>query len=56
MVETKDKGKSDLFTNEQKKIEHAQAFFNSLQSDIEVNFKQQYAGSEIQKVIQECFS
>ena len=56
VVETKDKGKSDLFANEQKKIEHAQAFFNSLQSDVEVKFKQQYAGNEIKKVIQECFS
>ncbi len=55
VVETKDKETRALYEEEKKKISHAEEFFKSLDSDIDVMFKTQFEGEEITKVIESCF-
>ncbi|MGE0738449.1 type III restriction-modification system endonuclease [Sulfurimonas sp.] len=51
IVETKNKDKRDLYTDEKKKIAHAQEFFKSVNSDIEVKFESQFKSEKIKEII-----
>lgn len=52
IVETKNKDKRDLYTDEKKKIEHARNFFESLNSEIKVDFQTQFKSEKMKKIIQ----
>lgn len=53
IIETKDKDKRSLFTDEKKKIKHAQKLFNSLNDDgFEVRFETQFSDTTIKEILQ----
>jgi len=52
IVETKNKDKRDLYTDEKQKIAHAQEFFRSINSDIEVKFETQFKSEKMKEIIQ----
>lgn len=54
IVETKNKDKRDLYSDEKQKIAHAQELFGSLNSDIEVKFQTQFKSENIKDIILEC--
>ncbi len=53
IVETKDKAKRDLYDDEEQKIKHAEALFAHLSTDIKVEFRTQFKGREMVKIIEE---
>ncbi len=52
VVEAKDKGRLDLSKNEDKKIKHAEAFFNSSDADSRIKFETQLKGDQISSIIE----
>ena len=51
IVETKDKEKRALFMDEQQKIKHAEALFNSFDHEFKVSFETQFKTMEIKDII-----
>lgn len=51
ILETKNKDKRDLYTDEQKKIAHAQELFKSINSNIKVSFKTQFKAEKINDIL-----
>lgn len=51
IVETKDKQKRDLSTDERQKIKHAEHLFNNIGSGVKVKFETQFKDCEILKII-----
>lgn len=54
IVETKNKDKRALDSDEKQKIAHAQELFKSLKGDIEVKFQTQFKSENIKHIILEC--
>lgn len=52
IVETKNKDKRDLYTDEKQKIAHAQELFKSVNSAIEVKFEMQFKSEKMKQIIQ----
>ncbi|BAS67568.1 type III restriction-modification system endonuclease [Bathymodiolus septemdierum thioautotrophic gill symbiont] len=53
IVETKDKAKRDLSSDESQKIKHAEQFFNNIGNNVKVKFETQFSGNKILEIIQE---
>lgn len=53
IVETKDKAKRDLSSDESQKIKHAEQFFNNIRNNVRVKFETQFSGNNISEIIQE---
>jgi type III restriction enzyme len=51
IVETKNKDARDLYKDEEKKIEHAQELFKSVNSEIEVKFETQFKSEKMREII-----
>jgi type III restriction enzyme len=51
IVETKDKQKRDLSTDEKQRIRHAEHLFNNIGSDVKVKFETQFNGHKIAEII-----
>lgn len=52
IIETKNKEKRDLMKDEEQKIKHAEALFNSFEHPFKISFQAQFKSMDIKKVIQ----
>lgn len=56
VVETKDKAKRDLYDDEKQKIKHAEVLFSHLSEDINVEFRTQFKGTDMVKIIKDVMA
>jgi type III restriction enzyme len=54
IVETKDKDKRDLFTDEKQKIKHAETLFNRLNPNVDIVFETQFKAQKMVDIIKQA--